>query len=187
VQVIAATSRELNADMKAGRFRPDLWYRLNMVHIHVPSLRERREDILLLASHFMGNFSTQFGKDVRRASRKVESAMLAYSWPGNVRELLNAIGRAVMLTRNKVLDMEDLPEELRNPGSSAEPLPTSLEEAEKRAIIAVLNVAKNKAVAARRLGISRARLYRLMDKYGLSQGGPDDEANDDKEMEVSGE
>jgi DNA-binding NtrC family response regulator len=187
VQVIAATSRELNADMKAGRFRPDLWYRLNMVHIHLPALRERREDILLLASHFMNNFSTQFGKDVRRASRKAESALLAYSWPGNVRELLNVIGRAVMLTRNKVLDIEDLPEELRNPASPAAPLPTSLEEAEKKAIISVLNVAKNKAVAARRLGISRARLYRLMDKYGLEQGGPDDDANDDKEMEAAGD
>jgi len=126
VRVIAATSRELSADVKAGRFRADLWYRLNMVHIHLPPLRERREDILLLASHFMANFSEQFGKDVRRASRRAESALLAYSWPGNVRELLNAIGRAVMLSTNKVLDPEDLPVEVRGKSATAQPLPASL-------------------------------------------------------------
>jgi DNA-binding NtrC family response regulator len=186
VQVIAATSRDLNVDMKVGRFRPDLWYRLSMVHLHLPPLRERREDILLLSAHFMANFSAQFGNDVRRASRKAESALLAYSWPGNVRELLNVIGRAVMLTRNKVLDVEDLPEAVRNQSGSASSLPSSLEEAEKRAIIRVMDVAKNKVVAARQLGISRARLYRLMEKYGLAQAGPTDEGNDGQEMEVSG-
>jgi transcriptional regulator with GAF, ATPase, and Fis domain len=186
VQVIAATSRELNIDMKTGRFRSDLWYRLSMVHIHLPPLRERREDILLLASHFMANFSTQFGKDVRRASRNAESALLAYAWPGNVRELLNVIGRAVMLTRNKVLDPEDLPVEIRDRLTPAPPLPTSLKEAEKNAIINVLSVTKHKAAAARQLGISRARLYRLMEKYGLAAGGPDDEGTEDKELEASG-
>jgi DNA-binding NtrC family response regulator len=169
VQVIAATSRDLNSDVKSGRFRPDLWYRLNMVQIHLPPLRERGEDILLLASQFMATFSMQFGKEIRRASRKGESALLAYPWPGNVRELLNVIGRGVMLTTNKVLDLDDLPEEVRNPVTTARSLPTSLAEADKKAVISVLAKAKNKAGAARQLGISRARLYRLMERYGLAE------------------
>ncbi|HXW15579.1 MAG TPA: sigma-54 dependent transcriptional regulator [Terriglobia bacterium] len=187
VQVIAATSRDLGADMKVGRFRADLWYRLNMVHIHLPPLRERREDILLLASHFMTKFSEQFGKDIWRASHKAQSALLAYYWPGNVRELLNAIGRAVMLTRNRVLDLEDLPDEIRMNPKSAQPLPTSLEEAERKAIVGALSVAKSKAFAARQLGISRARLYRLMEKYGLSKGSPGDpdDSSDEKQMQAS--
>jgi len=166
VQVIAATSRDLHADVKSGRFRADLWFRLSMVHLHVPPLRERGEDILLLASHFMSQFSAEFGKELRRISRKAESALLAYSWPGNVRELLNVIGRAVMLAPGKVLDFEGLPEEVRNP--VAQSLPTSLAEADRRTVISVLATAKNKVVAARRLGISRARLYRLMERYGLA-------------------
>jgi DNA-binding NtrC family response regulator len=184
VQVIAATSRDLGVDMKSGRFRPDLWYRLNMVQIHLPPLRERKEDILLLASHFMASFSEQFGKGIRRASRKAESAILAYSWPGNVRELLNAIGRAVMLTQNKVLDFNDLPPEVRNPLTPASSLPLSLEAAEKKAIICALATAKTKAFAARILGISRARLYRLMEKYGLAQDVADDEEEKEKEKEM---
>lgn len=170
VQVIAATSRDLNSDVKSGRFRPDLWYRLNMVQIHLPPLRERGTDILLLASQFMADFSAQFGKEIRRASRKAESALLAYPWPGNVRELLNVIGRAVMLTENKMLDYEDLPEEVKHPPTAAHSLPTSLAEADKQTVINVLSRAKNKARAARQLGISRARLYRLMEKYGLQEG-----------------
>jgi DNA-binding NtrC family response regulator len=171
VQVIAATSRDLNSDVKSGRFRPDLWYRLNMVQIHLPPLRERGEDILLLARQFMAAFSVQFGKEVRRVSRKAGSALLTYPWPGNVRELLNVIGRGVMLTTNKVLDLEDLPGEVRNPSRAARSLPVSLAEADKNAVISVLVRAKNKASAARQLGISRARLYRLIEKYGLAQNG----------------
>jgi DNA-binding NtrC family response regulator len=169
VQVIAATSRDLNVDVKSSRFRPDLWYRLNMIQIHLPPLRERGEDILLLARQFMVAFSMQFGKEVRRASRKAQSALLAYPWPGNVRELLNVIGRGVMLTTNKVLDLEDLPEEVRTPSTAAQSLPASLAEADKKTVISVLVRAKNKATAARQLGISRARLYRLIEKYGLAQ------------------
>jgi DNA-binding NtrC family response regulator len=166
VQVIAATSRDLHADVKSGRFRADLWYRLSMVHIHLPPLRERGEDILLLASHFMGLFSAQFGKEIRRISRKAEGALLAYSWPGNVRELVNVIGRAVMLAPGKVLDFELLPDEVRNPAT--QPLPTSLAEADRKTVVNVLASTRNKVIAARRLGISRARLYRLMERYGLA-------------------
>jgi DNA-binding NtrC family response regulator len=167
VQVIAATSRDLNTEMKSARFRSDLWYRLNMIQIHVPPLRERREDILLLARHFLAQFASQYGKEIRKISRRAESALLTYSWPGNVRELENVIGRGCMLTQARMLDLEDLPEEVRNQSAPIAPATTTMEEAEKQAVIQALGEAKNKAFAARKLGISRARLYRLIEKYGL--------------------
>jgi len=98
----------------------------------------------------------------------VESALLAYPWPGNVRELENVIGRGCMLTRTRMLDLEDLPEEVRNQSVHAVASPSTLEEAEKQAVIHILGETKNKALAARKLGVSRARLYRLMEKYGLA-------------------
>lgn len=179
VRVIAATSRDLNVEMKANRFRPDLWYRLNMVQIHLPSLRERTEDIVLLARHFLTHFATEYGKTLRRISRRAESALLSYSWPGNVRELQNVIGRACMLARNGIVDMEDLPEEVRDQFGGEAALPSSLEQAEKRTLIQVLAKTKNKALAARTLGVSRTRLYRLMEKYGLDAGTRDKEDSDD--------
>ncbi len=169
VQVIAATSRDLSVEMKSNRFRPDLWYRLNMVQIQLPPLRERREDILLLARRFLLDFAAQYRKEIHRISRRAESALLAYSWPGNVRELENVIGRACMLTRTKVLDLEDLPEEVRNQSARGGASAATLEEAEKQAVIYALGETKNKTLAARKLGISRARLYRLMEKHGLAE------------------
>ena len=175
VQVIAATSRDLNVEMKANRFRPDLWYRLNMVQIQLPPLRERREDILLLARRFLQDFASQYHKDVQKISRRAESVLLAYSWPGNVRELQNVIGRGCMLTRTRILDLEDLPEEVKNQSVGSAPSSTTMEEAEKMAVIQALGETKNKALAARKLGISRARLYRLTEKHGLGDGAADDE------------
>ncbi len=177
VQLIAATSRDLNLEMKANRFRPDLWYRLNMVQIRVPSLRERREDILLLARHFLQEFSSQYRKEIRKISRRAESALLVYAWPGNVRELENVIGRGCMLTRSKVLDLEDLPEDFRNPSATRAASATTMEEAEKQAVIQALSEAKNKALAARKLGISRARLYRLMEKFGIADDDSGEEGH----------
>ncbi len=167
VQVVAATSRDLNVEMKSNRFRPDLWYRLNMVHIQIPPLRQRREDILLLARRFLQDFAGQYRKDVHKLSRRGEAALLAYSWPGNVRELQNVIGRACMLTRTRMVDVEDLPAEVRTQSSPAPAASATMEEAEKIAVIHALGENKNKALAARTLGISRARLYRLMEKYDL--------------------
>jgi DNA-binding NtrC family response regulator len=109
IRVIASTSRDLQAETQSGRFRADLWYRLNMVQIHLPALRERAEDVLLLARHFLAQFSAQCGKAVRRMSRGAEAVLLAYSWPGNVSELKNVIGRACMLAEGNVLDCGDLP------------------------------------------------------------------------------
>jgi DNA-binding NtrC family response regulator len=116
VHVVASTSRDLQVETQSGRFRPDLGYRLSMVQIHLPALRERMDDILLLARHFLARFSSQYGKDLRRMSRGAEAALLAYSWPGNVRELENVIGRACMLTTSHILDCGDLPAEVVLPG-----------------------------------------------------------------------
>ncbi|MGA2988335.1 MAG: sigma-54 dependent transcriptional regulator [Terriglobia bacterium] len=179
VQVIAATSRDLNVEMKSNRFRPDLWYRLNMVQIQLPPLRERREDILLLARRFLQDFSSQYHKEIPRISRRVESVLVAYSWPGNVRELENVIGRGCMLTRTKLLDLEDLPEEVRNPPIPAGASSTTMEEAEKQAVIHALGETKNKALAARKLGISRARLYRLMGKHNLGDNSSGEERSNE--------
>ena len=183
VQVIAATSRDLNADMKANRFRPDLWYRLNMVQMLLPPLRERREDILLLARHFLAEFASQYRKDIHRISRRAESALLAYPWPGNVRELENVIGRGCMLTRTRMIDVEDLPEDLRNQAAQGSSATRTMQEAEKHAVIEALGETKNKALAARKLGISRARLYRLMQRYGLA----DEPSDEEKFNEACGE
>jgi DNA-binding NtrC family response regulator len=183
VQVIAATSRDLNVEMKSNRFRPDLWYRLNMVQIQLPPLRERREDILLLARRFLLDFASQYRKEIHKISRRAESALLAHSWPGNVRELENVIGRGCMLARTRMLDLEDLPEEVRNRPVPAPTSPTTMGEAEKQAVIHALGKTKNKARAARNLGISRARLYRLMEKYGLA----DDPSTEESFNEAAGE
>jgi DNA-binding NtrC family response regulator len=173
VLVIAATSRNLNEEVKSGRFRADLWYRLNMVHIQLPPLRDRREDVLLLARDFLERYKQQYGKDIHRFSRGAANVLLAYPWPGNVRELENAIARACMLARGKFIDREDLPEEVRNWSVASSGTPTSLEEAEKAALVRALAESKNKVLVARRLGISRSRLYRLMEKHGVE---PDTEA-----------
>jgi transcriptional regulator with GAF, ATPase, and Fis domain len=176
VRVIAATSRDLNAEIRSNRFRPDLWYRLNMVQIELPPLRERREDILLLGRHFLVDFTSQYRKEINKISRRAESALVAYSWPGNVRELENVIGRGCMLTRTRTLDLEDLPEELKEQSVPASASYTTIGQAERQAVVHALGETKNKALAARKLGISRARLYRLMAKYGLAEDPPAGEA-----------
>jgi len=169
VRVIAATSRDLDQEVQTGKFRSDLWYRLNMIEIRLPPLRERKEDISLLCRHFIARFNRQYGKETEGVSRRALDAFMAYSWPGNVRELENVIGRACLLGRSNFLELDDFPE-LRNraavPGS-ANAAPTALEDAEKATLIRVLAEARNKALAARMLGVSRPTLYRLMEKHGL--------------------
>jgi DNA-binding NtrC family response regulator len=183
VQVIAATSRDLNVEMKSNRFRPDLWYRLNMLHIELPALRERREDILLLARRFLQDFASEYRKEIHKISRRAESALLAYSWPGNVRELENVIGRGCMMAQTKVLDLEDLPREVQSQTAATPLSAMTLENAQKRAIIHTLATTKNKTLAARILNISRARLYRSMEKYGLQENSPEKEQS----LEAAGE
>ncbi len=167
--VIAATSRDMDQAVKTGAFRLDLLYRLNMVQVELPPLRQRTEDILPLANHFLEKFSRQYEKDVQRISRKAQNALLACPWPGNVRELENAVGRACMLARGRALDLGDLPASVTTVAQTAAGLPATLEEAEKAVLINALAKSENKAVVARILGISRATLYRLMRKYEVGK------------------
>lgn len=109
LRVIASTSRDLQSETQSGKFRADLWYSLSMVQVHLPPLRERADDILYLARHFLAQYSAQYGKAIRRMSLGAEAALLAYSWPGNVTELENVIGRACMLVESNVLDCGNLP------------------------------------------------------------------------------
>ena len=115
-RVIAATSRDLAREVEEGRFREDLYYRLNVLHISIPPLRERAEDIPLLAAHFLERFNRKFGKNVTEVLPPVLEALLAYDWPGNVRELENALERAMILSEGNVLTLDSLPSQLRDRG-----------------------------------------------------------------------
>jgi DNA-binding NtrC family response regulator len=168
VLVIAATSRDLEQEVRAGRFRADLWYRLNMLQIRLPPLRERKEDIPLLCRHFIDQAAVQYRKQIKGLSPAALKALMAHTWPGNVRELENVISRACILARGEILDFEDLPILTSTAGKTTAPQFTSLEEAEKATLIQVLRQTPNKVLAARTLGISRATLYRLIEKYGLN-------------------
>jgi len=178
VRVVAATNRDLIAAIQAGRFREDLYYRLNVVTLHVPSLRERREDIPLLAQHFLKTFAEKNRKNIGGFTPRAMDRMLRYAWPGNVRELMNAVERAVVLARSEYLDVEDLSplfrDSLPEEAPAAEDLPPDmpgnlpLDEVEKATILKTLEqVGGNKSEAARRLGITRRTLHQKLKKYGV--------------------
>jgi DNA-binding NtrC family response regulator len=178
VRIVAATNRDLEQEMKAQRFREDLYYRVAVVGIHVPTLRERPLDIPMLALHFVRRFAERFGRKVVGISPDTLKRLLAYEWPGNVRELENSMERAVALTRFDHLTPEDLPERVRAAEvstaaclpESGEPL-VSLAELERRYIQQVLDrVGGNKTHAARILGVDRRTLYRIFDR----ERAPDD-------------
>jgi len=177
VLLIAATSRNLEREVKRGQFRADLFFRLNMIEIPVPALRERVEDIPLLYRYFLEKFNQQYGKEIQGISRRAQDLMLTYPWPGNVRELENTMGRACMLAQGSFLDVHDfttISERIAGvPGGNA---PCSLEEAERAAVIRALDSTPNKSQVARVLGVSRPRLYRLIEKHGLTaKAGRDDD------------
>ena len=171
VRIIAATNQDLGQAMEEGRLRPDLYYRLNVIGIHVPELKERREDIPLLAEHFLGVYRQKLKKEVRAIGPEALALLLDYDWPGNVRELENCIERAVVLARGEVLRLEDLPPGLRRltPAQSLTfAVGTPLEVLERQALVATLQeVNGNKAAAARLLGISQRTLYRKIKEYEL--------------------
>jgi DNA-binding NtrC family response regulator len=173
-RLITATNQDLEQYVEDRRFREDLFYRINVVHIPVPPLRARGNDVLVLAQHFVKQFSEQLGKRILGMSSQVGEKLLAYRWPGNVRELQNCIERAVALTRYEELTVQDLPEKIRDyrdaplfiPGEeSVELLP--MEEVERRHILRVLKtVGGNKTTAAEILGFDRRTLYRKLERYG---------------------
>jgi two-component system, NtrC family, response regulator HydG len=173
-RVIAATNKDLIQEIQGNRFREDLYYRLNVVSIRIPPLRERREDIPLLAQHFLKQFSANNRKEIKGFTPRAMDLLLRHNWPGNVRELMNAVERAVVLSRSEFLDRADLsvipgPGDEKDAGDAvgeAPPEGGSLEDLEKAAILKTLAEAGgNKSEAARRLGITRKTLHKKLRKY----------------------
>jgi two-component system response regulator HydG len=168
VRILAATNKDLRAEVAAGRFREDLFYRLNVIAITAPPLRARREDVPLLVDHFLAVYCGKNNRQRLEAPRDVLQILADYSWPGNVRELENVIERAVVLCRAERLSVDDLPEHIRQ-GDTIEPssitfsVGTPLDEVERRLIRETLRHAKgDKSVAAQLLGISTRTIYRKL-------------------------
>src|SRR6266511_3241984 len=172
VRVIAATNKDLERLVNASRFREDLFYRLNVVTVYLPPLRQRQEDIPLLANHVLRKYSEANHKLIAHLTPEAMELLCSYDWPGNVRELEHGIERAVTLTMNNCLLPEDLPPKLQRPVNpprlgDSQPL-LSLEELEKQHIQAVMRATQgNKKKAAQILGINRRSLYRIAQRYGL--------------------
>jgi two-component system response regulator HydG len=175
VRIMAATNRDLKAEIEGGRFREDLYYRLNVVTLVVPALRERREDIPLLAQHFLNTFAEKNRKQIKGFTPQAMDRLVRYDWPGNVRELMNAVERGVILCRGDYVSEMDFPlsisavlapeqESLREELLADLPL----EEVEKVTILKTLESAGgNKSETARRLGITRRTLHKKLKKYGV--------------------
>jgi DNA-binding NtrC family response regulator len=167
VRVLAATNADIDAEITAGRFRSDLLYRLNTIHIHLPALRERGDDILRLAQRFLGQHAQHHRRGVTSFSEPALSALRRYSWPGNVRELNHVIERAVLMARGSAIEPADL-RLIAAPASPTDRRPMTLDEVELDAIRAALSRHDGNVVAAaEELGMSRSALYRRMEKFGL--------------------
>jgi two-component system, NtrC family, response regulator AtoC len=187
VRVIAATNRDLESAYREGTFRKDLYFRLNVVTVHLPPLRERRSDIPMLVHHFLNRYAPATHLQVTSAAMK---SLLQYDWPGNVRELENCIARGVTLGDQEVIDVQDLPPSIRTEQPASQVMTaqdaaslstTALAEMEKMTILRVFEQANgDKALAGKMLGISRATLYRKLKRYNipLRGGAPDGPAEE---------
>jgi two-component system response regulator HydG len=170
VRLVAATNKDLQKEVAEGRFREDLYYRLNVVEVRVPALASRREDIPLLADAFLRRFAAKNAKTLRGFSPEAQQILENYAWPGNVRELEHAVERAVVLAKNEVLEASDLPESVRKGplGSAGQliiPIGTPMEEIERRVIHETLRHTKgDKTLAARLLGIAARTIYRKLER-----------------------
>lgn len=169
VRIIAATHVDLAGAVRAGRFREDLYYRLSVVPIHLPALRMRGNDILLLAQHFVEQYARQYGIHKPLISEEVRAALLSYAWPGNVRELKNSIERALLLGDGVLQVIDLLPRATTSVQATTEiPFPARMDDIEREAALAMVrHCAGNKTAAADALGISRSRLYRLIGEDDL--------------------
>ncbi len=172
VRVVAATNRDLEAEIRAGRFREDLYWRLNVIHLHIPPLRERPFDIPLLVEHFLNKAAEAAGRVSLTVTPEALATLTAYSWPGNARELENALERAVALAEGTSLTPEDLPERIHNNGQTAQLLTQArqqrmtLHELEREFIVETLRLTGgNKSRAAELLGCDRRTLHRKLDEY----------------------
>jgi DNA-binding NtrC family response regulator len=178
VRVICATNRNLEREAKEGRFREELLYRINVITIALPSLRERRDDIALLANHFLRKYEKQLGRVGMRISKGAMRVMLGYAWPGNVRELENTVERAAILAETDVIHAHDLPDKLSDksvtpPAGGGSGI--TLEELEREHIRGVLSrVQGDKVRAAQALGIHLSTLYRKVQRYRLENVGVDE-------------
>jgi DNA-binding NtrC family response regulator len=176
VRVIAATNRDLAAAVQAGRFREDLYYRLKVVTIDVPPLRDRREDIPLLVDHLVRRAARECRKPVTGVSEAALALLCAYQWPGNVRELAHALERGVALAQQDVLTAEDLPAELHEPAGSPPPATAAdrptLAELKRRYVHRIYEeCGGNVSRAAAVLGVDRRSLYRMLQRYGVAPRG----------------
>ena len=171
VRVVAATNKDLVEEVKQGKFREDLYYRLNVIEIRLPPLRERREDIPLLAEHFVQRISSELGREITSISAAAMKVLIAHDWPGNVRELENVIERAIVSCRNGMLDEPDFSWLQQNhaPQQNWEVPDVSLDELERRAIITALERRHgNVKEASVALGIDRSTLYDKLKRYEIS-------------------
>jgi transcriptional regulator with GAF, ATPase, and Fis domain len=173
IRLIAATNRNLEEEVRAGRFRQDLYYRLNVVTLKTPPLRDRQSDISMLAMHFASKFGAQCGRRISGISPEAEAYLLQYDWPGNIRELENALERAVVLGSTDMIQLEDLPESIREIARPADMarapgLQDAVDRAKREAIVQAFLQAKNDhAAASRLLGVHPNYLYRLMRNLGM--------------------
>lgn len=175
-RIISATNKDLEAEVEAGTFRDDLYYRLNVVELPLPSLQQRREDIPLLAHHFLQKYNKELKRNLKGISSEAMSAMMGYRWKGQVRELENVIERSVLLSDNDYLQLEDLPVAIRKTSGAEETkmdndtLDEAVQIFEKHHIQSMLKRTEgNKSEAARLLGIDPSTLYRKMERLGLSE------------------
>jgi len=178
LRLVAATNQDLKAAVREGRFREDLYYRLNVIAVPIPPLRDRREDVPLLAEHFLQLYAERNGRRLGGFSKAAAEAMARYDWPGNVRELENTVERAVVLSRGTAIDVDDLPPEVRS-GTSALgdgksltfAVGTPLDEIERRVIHATLaHTGGDKRVCAQLLGIATRTIYRRLEEQRTSEG-----------------
>ncbi|MBI3830885.1 MAG: sigma-54-dependent Fis family transcriptional regulator [Planctomycetes bacterium] len=192
VRVLAATNADVEKQRADGRMRDDLYYRLSVLRVHIPPLRERLDDLPLLLEHFLAKYAKTHGRRIRRVAPEALSKLASYTWPGNVRELESLVESAYALGREEILSVEDLPDWIHKPSLAPSTAanevkgagdggfgsrsidkgtvhPLSLDEMEKEALVRALAVAQgNKSKAAQILGVSRKRLYRMLNDYGMA-------------------
>jgi DNA-binding NtrC family response regulator len=173
IRLICATNRNLGEMVQQGKFRDDLYYRLNVVQLHLPPLRERRDDIPLLVQYFLETCAQQFNKKAKRFSPAAMLALEEYEWPGNVRELLNAVQRAVVLAEGPTVDIRHLPAGLRSESEGpvlARSYEEEVREFKKRLVLRTLRECGwSKTETARALGVARAYLHRLINQLGIEE------------------
>jgi DNA-binding NtrC family response regulator len=190
VRIVAATNADLKKSVERGLFRQDLYYRLRVMSLELPPLRDRMEDLPMLAEHFLRNLASRFGKKIEGFGKPALAALQAHTWPGNVRELENAVEHAAILCVTPTVELEDLPGELREKAVVAGAVPAApptLEELERQHILNTLrDCGGHRGRTADILGINRRTLYRKLLDYGVAREQPDEEEGDDSPQPEAG-